>query len=240
VSSLVYAMSVTRQFAFKGQKKPPMGGRGAPLPISVAPPSSQVGSAPPSLLGEDLGRLSALPTSSALDVDDAPRSKVAGASIAAPPGRSTWAPPQSISERPVPAHTSSDMDGAEKALEAMTHFRLAESALQRGDLAQAERLAARAVASDAEQTDYRALHAWVRAQATTTDAAALEGIDALTGVLAEDADNERALLYRGKLYKRVNRTREALKDFERIVQANPRHREASTEARLLKQRGSKA
>ena len=45
----------------------------------------------------------------------------------------------------------------------MTHFRLAEEALQRNDLAQAERLAARAVANDPKQLDYLALHIWIRA-----------------------------------------------------------------------------
>jgi hypothetical protein len=233
VSSLVYAMSVTRQFAFKGQKKPPMGGRGAALPISIAPPAP-VG--PPASireadLSEELGRLSTLPASpSMVDADEA-----------RPTGPPTqWPAPSSISERPVPSRTGSDVDSAERALEAMTHFRLAEAALQRGDLAQAERLAARAVTSDPEQVDYRALAAWIRAQTTATDAAALEAIDALTKLLAEDSDNERALLYRGKLAKRLGRVQAALKDFERLVQSNPRHREATTEARLLKQRTSKA
>ena len=39
VSSLLYALAVTRQFAFKGQKGAPMGGRGAAIPISIAPPA---------------------------------------------------------------------------------------------------------------------------------------------------------------------------------------------------------
>jgi tetratricopeptide (TPR) repeat protein len=116
----------------------------------------------------------------------------------------------------------------------MTHFRLAESALQRSDLPQAERLASRAVTADPEQTDYVALHAWIRAMAAGDDAGANEAIQTLSRLLGTEPDNERALLYRGKLFKRMNRGRDALRDFERLVQQNPRHREALTEVRLLR------
>ena len=66
-----------------------------------------------------------------------------------------------------------------------------------------------------------------------------EAINTLSKLLAEDAENERALIYRGKLLKKMNRMREALRDFERLLKANPRHREAAQEARLLKQRAQK-
>ncbi len=135
--------------------------------------------------------------------------------------------------------TNSEVADAERALEAMTNFRLAESALQRNDLAQAERLAARAVTGDPSQTDYVALHAWIRAMTSAKDDALSDAIHTLSRLLAEDAGNERALLYRGKLLKKMNRMREALRDFERVLQTNPRHREATQEVRLLKQRATK-
>ena len=131
------------------------------------------------------------------------------------------------------------MANADRALEAMTHFRLAESALQRNDLVQAERLAARAVTSDPDQVDYAALHAWIRAMSNSSAERSGEAIHTLSRLLAEDANNERALLYRGKLLKKMSRMREALRDFERLLQANPRHREATQEVRLLKQRATK-
>jgi cytochrome c-type biogenesis protein CcmH/NrfG len=121
----------------------------------------------------------------------------------------------------------------------MTNFRLAESALQRNDLAQAERLAARAATGDPEQTDYIALHAWIRAMTNGQHDGFSEAIHTLSRLLADDAENERALLYRGKLLKRTSRMREALRDFERILMTNPRHREAMQEVRLLKQRATK-
>jgi len=244
VSSLLYALAVTRQFAFKGQKGAPMGGRGAAIPISIAPPApseSMPVRVPPASqtpdfsddeFADDPGRESALPPEPPSMVTDAP----------ARGAQRTWQPPATVSERPAPMsvnRTASEVTNAERALEAMTHFRLAESALQRNDLAQAERLAARAVTSDPEQVDYAALHAWIRATVAGDDDAAIEGVQTLTRLLLQEADNERVLLHRGKLLKRVGRMREALRDLERVAYLNPRNREAASEIRAIKQRVAK-
>jgi Flp pilus assembly protein TadD len=116
----------------------------------------------------------------------------------------------------------------------MTSFRLAESALQRGDVAQAERLAAKAAKGDPERGEYVALYTWIKTMGMHTDAATLEAIAVLTEII-DDEPSERALLYRGKLQKRMKRMREALRDFERVLEINPKHREAASEVRLLKQ-----
>ena len=63
-----------------------------------------------------------------------------------------------------------------------------------------------------------------------------DAIRALSRLLIEDPSNERALLYRGKLLVRTNRLREAMTDFNELLAANPQHREAATEQRLLKQK----
>jgi hypothetical protein len=272
VSSLIYALAVTRQFAFKGQKGTPMGGRGAAIPISVAPPApaeAERVAVPPSArapnfsppdFADDLARASALPPEpvsfpaedvrsavppprntrpSQLDLSSSPPRRVQ------PPGEGrgpSRMPPGTLSERPAPMgvdRTNSEAANAERALEAMTHFRLAEAALQRNDLSQAERLAARAVTNDPTQTDYVALHAWIRAMTNGKQDGFSEAIHTLSKLLAEEPDNERALLYRGKLLKKMSRMREALRDFERLLQKNPRHREATQEVRLLKQRATK-
>jgi len=241
VSSLMYALAVTRQFAFKGQKGAPMGGRGAAIPISIAPPApsetTPVTLPPPARtpnidddeFADDPGRDSALP----------PEPPSVSTDALARGARRTWQPPANVSERPAPMsvdRTASEVTNAERALEAMTHFRLAESALQRNDLAQAERLAARAMTSDPDQVDYAALHVWIRATAAGDDDSAIEGIQTLTRLLARDADNERVLLHRGRLLKRVGRLREALRDLERLSSLNPRNKEAASELRALKQR----
>jgi tetratricopeptide (TPR) repeat protein len=145
-----------------------------------------------------------------------------------------------VSERPAPfARSPSEVTNAERALEAMTSFRLAESALQRNDLVQAERLAARAVTGDPEQIDYVSLHVWIHATLAGDDDSAIEAIQTLTRLLAQEADNERALLHRGRLLKRVGRLREALRDLERVAALNPRNKEAAGEIRALKQRAAK-
>jgi tetratricopeptide (TPR) repeat protein len=112
---------------------------------------------------------------------------------------------------------------------------MAEAALSRGDLVSARELAANAASADASQPDYATLLAWVRA----LDGDALEieeAITTMTRVLADDPSSERALLYRGKLFARTNRVREALADFNEVLGANPKHRDAQAEVRLLESR----
>jgi len=124
---------------------------------------------------------------------------------------------------------------AEAALEAMQSFRSAEAALQRGDMASAERLAQKAVDGDPSQADYVTLLAWIRAHAGGGGAVE-SAIMTMTRVLSDDPSNERALLYRGKLYVRANRVADAAADFNELLAANPQHREAAAELRQLKQR----
>jgi hypothetical protein len=122
---------------------------------------------------------------------------------------------------------------AEAALEAMQSFRLAESALQRNDLAAAQKLAQKAVSGDPTQSDYVILLAWI--QSLGNDPAAIEqAISTMSQVLGDDPASERALLYRGRLFARTNRTSEALADFNELLAANPQHREALAEVRQLK------
>jgi len=125
---------------------------------------------------------------------------------------------------------------AERALQAMTDYRLAETALQRSDLKMAERLAAKAAESEPDQVEYAALLVWIRAAKATSAAGTVEAIDALRALLEKDPANERVLLYRGRLYKRAGKLREALRDFDAILAANPRHAEAASEARLIRSR----
>src|SRR6202012_540816 len=48
---------------------------------------------------------------------------------------------------------------------------------------------------------------------------------------------ERAYPYRGMLYKRVNRTESAMRDFRRVVELNPNNIDAARELRLHNMRG---
>jgi len=125
------------------------------------------------------------------------------------------------------------VDEAERALQAMTDFRLADTALQRNDVPTAERLAKKAVDGDPENSEYRALVSWLSALSGKKDAIK-EAISGLGDVLKDDALCERALLYRGKLLKRENRNTEALRDFMTALDVNPKNNEAASEVRLLR------
>ncbi|MBX3189304.1 MAG: hypothetical protein KF819_19930 [Labilithrix sp.] len=122
---------------------------------------------------------------------------------------------------------------AEAALEAMQSFRLAEAALQRNDAAKALALAQKAVSGDPTQADYVTLLAWIKSL-NGSPSTIEEAITTMTRVLGEDPSNERALLYRGKLFARTDRFQEAMADFTELLGGNPQHREAANEVRLLK------
>jgi cytochrome c-type biogenesis protein CcmH/NrfG len=127
------------------------------------------------------------------------------------------------------------MADAEAALEAMQHFRMAEAALQRNDVGSAQQLAQKAVDADPSQPDYLTLLVWIKALGGNP-AAIEEGIATLSRVLGDDPANERALLYRGKLFARTSRLQEALKDLMELAAANPQNRDAQNELRLVKSR----
>ena len=122
-----------------------------------------------------------------------------------------------------------------RELQAMTDFRLAEAALGRSDIATAQRLAAHALAMDGTQADYAALDAWVRTLGAGP-AFVAEGITRLTELHDRVPTNERALLYRGKLFKRSGRLEEALSDFSMLLAMSPKHVEAASEVRVLRKR----
>jgi tetratricopeptide (TPR) repeat protein len=129
-------------------------------------------------------------------------------------------------------------DEAERALEAMVDFRKADAALERNDLATAEQFAKKAVRGDPENAEYRALVAWLAALSGARESAK-EALAELTLVLKDDAFCERALLYRGKLFKKENRNVEALRDFMTVLELNPRSNEAASEVRFLRMKRKK-
>ncbi len=126
-----------------------------------------------------------------------------------------------------------DTDDSAKLVQAMTDFRLAEAALQRNENAVADELARKALAAEPTNAEYGALVAWTGALSGSKDAVPL-AIAKLNVILKEEALCERALLYRGRLYKRAKRTAEALRDFSSVLDINPRHSEAALEVRLLR------
>jgi len=126
-------------------------------------------------------------------------------------------------------------DPAERLLQAMNDFRLAQDALQKGDIAESEAFAIRAVEGDPGNGDHIALLAWIRAKDGDADRVE-ESLFQLSQVLEEEPGLLRARLYRGRLNKRTERYLEALRDFEAVLEVNPRHREAASEVKFLRLR----
>ena len=132
-----------------------------------------------------------------------------------------------------PRVASAEADDPERLVQAMAEFRLAEAALQRDDTVQADELARKALAAEPTNSDYGALVAWIGAITGAQGAIPL-AIAKLNVILKDDPTCERALLYRGRLYKRAKRAAEALRDFSAVIDVNPQNAEAASEVRLLR------
>ncbi|MFO0737055.1 MAG: hypothetical protein U0270_14300 [Labilithrix sp.] len=121
---------------------------------------------------------------------------------------------------------------AEAALEAMTHFQNAETALAKGDLKKAEDYAKKAAKFDPNDASYTALLAFVQAQNGTMPVD--DAIRKISKVLIEDPSNEKGLFFRAKLLAKKNKLHEAINDFDELLNANPNHMEAQKEVQELR------
>lgn len=121
---------------------------------------------------------------------------------------------------------------AEAALEAMTHFQNAESALAKGDLKTAENLATQAVKFDPSEASYAVLLAFVQAESGSMPID--DAIRKISKVLIEDPSNEKGLYFRAKLLAKKNKLHEAINDFDELLSANPNHPEAQKEVQELR------
>jgi hypothetical protein len=255
VSSLIYTFAVTRSFGFTAAKGAPMVALPVieelaedegleeievlapsdppPAPVTPQPAPRPMGSNPP--VQAVTWRPAKVPAG---QVADAPATSLRAAKGDAPPASMRGAPPsvafrESQIRKAPPRVASVDDDDSERLVQAMTDFRMAETALQRNDNAQAEELAKKAFAVEPANPDYAALVAWISTLSGSMEAIPL-AIAKLNVILKEEALCERALLYRGRLYKRAKRTTEALRDFTAVLDINPKHAEAATEARILR------
>ncbi|HEX3772324.1 MAG TPA: DnaJ domain-containing protein [Polyangiaceae bacterium] len=129
-----------------------------------------------------------------------------------------------------------------KVVEAATDFQKAEVCFKRNDLEQAEALCRKAAKLDSSQPDYQALLAWLISLKRESQAPEklVECIQMLDRAIQLSDRCERAYLYRGMLYKRVNRNESAMRDFRRVVELNPQNIDAAREVRLHNMRGGTA
>ncbi len=133
--------------------------------------------------------------------------------------------------------SAEEQEQVAKVVHAATAFQRAEVLLKKRDMAAAESEALAAMEGDPEQADYKALYAWICAQKPRDEYDDL--IALLNEALASEPANQRALWYRGQLYKRAGQDNLAARDFKRLLDLNPRHLDAQREVRLQDMRRSK-
>lgn len=135
--------------------------------------------------------------------------------------------------------TPDDQAKIQAILEAATEFQKAEILLKRNDTAQAHELARKAHALDPEQADYLAMVTWLDAQKPewVGREKTLEKVAILDRCIKMNANSERAYFWRGMLYKRIDETSKAMKDFKKAADLNPRNLDAMREVRLHNIRG---
>jgi tetratricopeptide (TPR) repeat protein len=138
--------------------------------------------------------------------------------------------------------TPDDQAKIQAILEAATEFQKAEIFMKRNDNAQAHELARKAHALDPEQADYLAMVTWLDAQKPewVGREKTLEKIAVLDRCIKLNANSERAYFWRGMLYKRIDDTSKAMKDFKKAAELNPRNLDAMREVRLHNIRGGQS
>ena len=138
--------------------------------------------------------------------------------------------------------TPDDQAKLQAILEAATEFQKAEIFMKRNDIAQAHELAKKAHALDPEQADYLAMVTWLDAQKPewVGREKTLEKIAILDKCIKLNANSERAYFWRGMLFKRIDETSKAMKDFKKAADLNPRNLDAMREVRLHNIRGGQS
>jgi tetratricopeptide (TPR) repeat protein len=130
-----------------------------------------------------------------------------------------------------------EQEKVNQILEAHMDFQKAEILLKKGDLAGAERLAAKAAAADPEQADYLALLAWLRASQPGASTSVLaESVKTFDSLLGQVPNHHRALWYRGSLLKRLGREELGIVDFRRLLVLDSKNLDAAREVRLYDMR----
>jgi curved DNA-binding protein CbpA len=143
--------------------------------------------------------------------------------------------------------TARDREIVERVVDSALLFQKGEVLFRKGSYRQAESLVKQAVDADPDQPEYRALFAWIQAHrlGSPPDAESdrkhfyRDQIKMLDVVIKQEPEYERALFYRGQLLKRSGYEEQAMKDFKKVVELNPRNIDAAREVRLSSMRSKK-
>jgi curved DNA-binding protein CbpA len=130
-----------------------------------------------------------------------------------------------------------ESDEVERVLEAAALYQKAEIAMKRSDRDGAEQMLRRAVELDPSTGSQLALLGWV---VSLSGAGKLsEALEFLDRAVKASDGNDRAHYYRGTVFKRLGRTQDAIRDFRRAVELNPKNIDAVRELRLHEMRAQR-
>jgi curved DNA-binding protein CbpA len=120
-----------------------------------------------------------------------------------------------------------------RVLRAAEAFQKAEILLRKRDLDGAERFVSLALAGDAEQPEYAALHAWIRARkAGATEADVSSSLEVLKLCVSKQANNVKIRYYLAGVYKLAGQQAAALREFRFVAENDPSNLDAARELRL--------
>jgi Domain of unknown function (DUF4388) len=123
-----------------------------------------------------------------------------------------------------------------EALDEAGKLRRAEQLAERRNLAEAARIVDDLIACDPKNADSQAMRAWILYQQFTGARPPRPLLDAIESALRLNEEHPRALYVKGLIFKRIGKQNDAVRYFQRALDANPQHIEAQRELRLAKMR----
>jgi Tfp pilus assembly protein PilF len=123
-----------------------------------------------------------------------------------------------------------------ESLDEAGKLRRAEQLSERRNFADASRIVDDLIACDPKNADTQAMRAWILYQQFTGSRPPRRLLDAIESALRLNEDHPRALYVKGLVFKRVGKQNEAVRYFQRVLDASPQHLEAQRELRLAKMR----
>lgn len=115
-------------------------------------------------------------------------------------------------------------------------FRRAEQLAERRNFVETARILDDLIGRDPYHAGAQGLRAWMAYQQWSTDEPPRLLLDALDRALLIEETQPRALFVKGLVQRRLGKEHEALRCFQQVLQANPRHVDARRELRLARMR----
>jgi hypothetical protein len=123
-----------------------------------------------------------------------------------------------------------------ESLDEAGKLRRAEQLAERRNLGDALRIVDDLIACDPKNPDSQAMRAWILYQEFSGTRVPRPLLDAIEAALRLNEEHPRALYVKGLVFKRIGKLNEAVRYFQRALDANPQHIEAQRELRLARMR----